>query len=271
LTVIAQNQRRFDASAEHAGAKVLINKSDCNACHALNAKSLGPSLTQVALKYKGDKTAENKLIKKIINGGSGVWGDAMMPAHSSMNAAEVRSIVKYVLSLSEKKAASKNLPVTGTYVTREQPDQTNKGSYIFRAAYKDKGAGRSGPQLGESLIVLRHPLIQVSDMAASGGIEFFRNKSVAGAKEKGAHLLLKNIDLTDIKTVEIIGTNRKSPGSLTIRLDAPDGMLIGKAVSTSSETKAVVTQLTPTNGKHDLYLVFEEAGGQITSILVKDR
>src|SRR5690606_9546485 len=104
-TVVAQNQNPFAVSAQYARAKALIKKSDCNACHAVDTKSLGPSFTDVALKYKGDKTAEGKLTKKVINGGSGVWGDAMMPAHSSMSTAEVSSIVKYVLSFSEKKTA----------------------------------------------------------------------------------------------------------------------------------------------------------------------
>jgi cytochrome c len=40
MTVVAQNQNRFDVSAQHASAKALINKSDCNSCHAFYPGSL---------------------------------------------------------------------------------------------------------------------------------------------------------------------------------------------------------------------------------------
>ena len=271
MTVIAQNQNRFDASAAYAGAKVLINKSDCNACHALNAKSLGPSFKQVALKYKDERGAQSRLVKKIINGGSGVWGDAMMPAHSSMTDAEVNTIVKYVLSLSEQKAAVKNLPVTGSYTTSEQADKSNKGTYIFRAAYKDKGTKYAAAQQGECVVVLRNPTILVSDIDGFNEIEFYRNKSVAGVKNKGAYLLLNEFDLTDIKSLEIVGSSRKGAGALQVRLDALDGTMIGQAVADTADTKPVVAFLTPTSGKHDVYVVFDEPGAQITSIRVKNR
>lgn len=271
MTVVAQNQNKFDASAADAGAKVLINKSDCNACHALSTKSLGPSFKQVALKYKGDKGAQGKLVKKIINGGSGVWGDAMMPAHSSMTDAEVNSIVKYVLSLSEKQAAPKNFPVIGSYTTREQEEKSNKGTYIFRAAYKDKGTKYAAAQQGESIVVLRNPTILVNNIDGFNHIEFYRNKSVAAVKSKGAYLLLKELDLTDIKSMEIAGTNRKGAGALQVRLDALDGTMLGQAVADTAETKPVVARLTPSSGKHDVYVVFDEPGAQITSIQVKDK
>jgi cytochrome c len=81
LTAIASRQGSVDASAGYAGATALISKLDCKSCHAVNEKVLGPSFTQVAQKYKGDPSAPGKLVRKIITGGSGVWGDAMMVAH----------------------------------------------------------------------------------------------------------------------------------------------------------------------------------------------
>ncbi len=270
MTVIAQNQGKFDASAEYAGGKLLIDKSDCKACHALSTKSLGPSFTQVSLKYKGEKGAEAKLMKKIINGGSGVWGDAMMPAHSSMSNAEVGKIVKYILSVSDKKKATKNLPVSGSYTTLEPSEKTNKGSYILRAAYRDKGTKSSAPQLGESVVVLRNPVITIGDIDDFKAMDFFRNKTVAAVKEKGAYLLLKSIDLTDVKRLEVTGTNRKAAGGYQVRLDAAGGRVIGQAVSPGAEIKPVASQLLPTTGKHDVYIVFDDVDAQITSIAVKN-
>ncbi len=271
MTVIAQNQNRFDASAAHAGAKALLKKSDCNACHALKTASLGPSFEKIALKYKDDKTAQNRLVKKVISGGSGVWGDAMMPAHTSMSNAEIGSIVKYILSLSEKKAAPKNLPVTGTYTTNEQPGQTNKGSFIFRAAYKDKGTTLAPAQQGESIVVLRNPNILIADADEFQGLDFNGNKSVATVKEKGSYVLLKQIDLSGLKGLTISGTKRNGCGAFEVRLDKVDGTPITKSVTAANDDNSQTAPLAEMTGKHDVFIVFNEAGGRITSITAKNK
>jgi cytochrome c len=271
MTVIAQNQNKFDASAAHAGAKALIKKSDCNACHALNTASLGPSLNRIAQKYKDDKTALTRLTKKVINGGSGVWGDAMMPAHSSMSTAEVGTIVKYILSLSEKKPAPKNLPVTGSYTTNEQPGQTNKGSFIFRAAYKDKGAKLAPAQQGESVVVLRNPNIPIADADETHNLDFSSNKAVATVKEKGAYVLLKQIDLSGVKSLTLTGTAKKQSGAFEVRLDNADGNSVSKSVTPDTAGNSSTIQLAETTGKHDVFIVFNEPGSKITAITVKNK
>jgi len=61
----------------------LAKEKNCLACHAIDQKLVGPAYKEVAAKYKGDKSAENKLATKIQKGGSGVWGadpDAGEPA-----------------------------------------------------------------------------------------------------------------------------------------------------------------------------------------------
>ena len=84
------------ASANQA----LAQKSGCLACHAVDKKVLGPALKDVAAKYKGDKTAEAKLVAKVKAGGSGVWGPMPMPANSpQVKDEDIKSIVQWVLSL----------------------------------------------------------------------------------------------------------------------------------------------------------------------------
>ena len=58
----------------------LIDASDCLSCHQLNRKSIGPAYSDVARKYHRDSTATARLMKKIRDGGSGVWGNVAMPA-----------------------------------------------------------------------------------------------------------------------------------------------------------------------------------------------
>ncbi len=229
MTVVAQKQNRQDLGAQFATAKALISKSDCNACHAVNKKSLGPSFTSVAFKYKGSSTAEKALVKKVINGGSGVWGDAMMPGHASMPAADVSTIVKYILSLSEKKAAPANLPVTGSYTTSEGPGKTNKGSFIFRAAYRDRGTKLAAAQTGESIVVLRNPLIPVADADRLEGFEVSGNAAFARVKQEGASLHLDNVDLNGLKSIVLLGSGQQASGAYEVRLDSLSGKVIGRS------------------------------------------
>jgi cytochrome c len=77
-------------------AKLAVEKA-CMACHALDKKVVGPSYKDVATKYKGDAKAEAKLVKKVMEGGSGVWGAAFMPPNASLKDDEAKLLVKWVL------------------------------------------------------------------------------------------------------------------------------------------------------------------------------
>ncbi len=87
-------------AADAAAAKALAQKSGCLACHSVDAKVLGPAYKDVAAKYKGDKTAEAKLVEKVKKGGSGVWGNIPMPANSpQVKDEDIKTIVGWILSL----------------------------------------------------------------------------------------------------------------------------------------------------------------------------
>jgi cytochrome c len=79
--------------------EALAKKYNCLACHAVDKKVVGPAYKDVAAKYKGDAGAEAKLVAKVKNGGSGVWGPIPMPPNSSVPDADVKALVKWVLSL----------------------------------------------------------------------------------------------------------------------------------------------------------------------------
>jgi cytochrome c len=77
----------------------LAKKNACTACHAVDKKIVGPAFKEVAAKYRNDKTAEAKLVKKVKEGGVGVWGQVPMPPNSTVSDADVKTLVKWVLSL----------------------------------------------------------------------------------------------------------------------------------------------------------------------------
>jgi cytochrome c len=90
------------ASGAHAAdaekAKALAQSKNCLACHAIDKKLVGPSYTEVAKKYKGNKDAEAMLVKKVINGGGGVWGTIPMPPNP-VKEDEAKTLVSWILSL----------------------------------------------------------------------------------------------------------------------------------------------------------------------------
>jgi cytochrome c len=78
--------------------QALATSKNCMACHAAEKKLVGPSYKDVALKYKGQKDAVDKLAVKIIKGGSGVWGPVPMPANAQVNEADAKKLAAWVMT-----------------------------------------------------------------------------------------------------------------------------------------------------------------------------
>ncbi|CAG4884681.1 Cytochrome c-552 [Georgfuchsia toluolica] len=81
--------------------QALATAKGCMACHDIATKKLGPSYKDVAKKYAGQKDAEAKLTKKVLEGGSGVWGAIPMPANKTMGVteADAKKLVAWILGL----------------------------------------------------------------------------------------------------------------------------------------------------------------------------
>lgn len=79
----------------NASGQTMIETSDCLACHSINEKMIGPSYKEIAAKYS-EKDIEI-LASKIIEGGSGVWGDVPMQAHPQFSKEDAKKMVEYIL------------------------------------------------------------------------------------------------------------------------------------------------------------------------------
>lgn len=85
------------ASGAQADEKI-AQANGCMTCHQIDKKILGPSFKDVAAKYKGDKGAEAMLVKKVKDGGKGVWGEMPMPPNAHVKDADIAAIVKWILA-----------------------------------------------------------------------------------------------------------------------------------------------------------------------------
>jgi len=82
----------------------LIGASDCTTCHRLNKEgsgaTIGPAYSEVAAKYApAADTTIDRLVKKVISGGSGVWGAVPMTPHPALKAEDVKTMVTYIMTL----------------------------------------------------------------------------------------------------------------------------------------------------------------------------
>jgi cytochrome c len=78
----------------------LAKKHLCTTCHVVKgAKTIGPTYAEVAKKYAGQSDAEAKLAEKVKKGGSGVWGQVPMPPNAAVPDADLKALVKWVLSV----------------------------------------------------------------------------------------------------------------------------------------------------------------------------
>lgn len=76
----------------------LAQANGCMTCHQMDKKVLGPSYKEVAAKYRGNAGAEAVLVKKVKDGGKGVWGDMIMPPNAHVKDADIQAIVKWILA-----------------------------------------------------------------------------------------------------------------------------------------------------------------------------
>lgn len=275
---VSEAGHKFSEATYLGTGKVLMEKSDCKACHFTDKKSVGPAFTDVAKRYKGDANAVASLSNKIIKGGGGVWGDAIMTAHPQLGTADASEIVKYILTLSDKQVATPSLPTTGTYA----PDKSAKGNLVLQASYKDKGANGLPSQTSEQVLILRNPTLAMgASNSQSKGITLFKMGTqpypLVIVMASDTYVKFDQLDLTGIKAMEFAVAVPKAQliavgGRVEIRLDSPTGQLVGQTEELlPNESKdpadmfkpsiAKVT-LTPVSGQHDLFFVFknEKAG-----------
>jgi cytochrome c len=245
-------------SAKYLAGKQLIDGSDCKSCHMLDKPSVGPSYTQVAKRYKVDKHALGFLPMKIIKGGNGNWGDRLMSAHPQLTVEQTTEMVRYILSLSDQKAA---MPATGTVVTRQHIGTGDEGKYFFTLTYTDKGANGIGPITSREVVSFRNPKVEAEDFDASSSSWLDRPNAGALAfmnARNGSFLVFKQIDLTGVQSLTYRLASEPG-GTIQVRLGSPTGEVVSavdvKSTGGFKNWSEVKAPLKTTSGVHNLYFV----------------
>ena len=82
--------------------EVLIAYSDCSTCHKKDKRSVGPAFRDIAKRYPVQQVYLDMLAQRVISGGSGSWGRAVMSAHPKVSPEDAKMMVSYILSLKEE-------------------------------------------------------------------------------------------------------------------------------------------------------------------------
>lgn len=85
--------------------ETLFKEGNCNNCHVAEYQTIGPSLIEIAAKYKDNKEAQAKLEQKVRMGGSGTWGVLSMPGtRASISDESIKILVAWILEQKAKPA-----------------------------------------------------------------------------------------------------------------------------------------------------------------------
>ena len=79
--------------------EVLIAYADCYSCHKTDLRSVGPAFKDIAKRYPVQRVYIDMLAQKVISGGKGAWGSAVMSYHSKLSSDDAKVMVSYILSL----------------------------------------------------------------------------------------------------------------------------------------------------------------------------
>ncbi len=275
---VQQGHVQADKTVGLSAGEMIIADSDCAACHQKNGESIGPSFVDIARFYKGKNKAQASLVKKIIEGGSGVWGETAMPPHADMSIVEARTAVKYILAVAEEKLKVP-LPLQGEFSIKQEEIVARDGTVILRAAYEDRGVNDLPSIKAEKTLTLDNPYIDASEVIEEQDINFLTvsNPPVSlkvGLKD-GAYLKFAEMDLRGVKAIDIFGAADPEfavGGYIEVRLGSETGELLGKSESFVAQEMddASFTQrinLAPREGRHSLTFVYKNNDKRVDKAL----
>ncbi len=254
-----------------AVAQMLMSQSDCAVCHQPERESNGPSFMAIAERYAGDAGALDALARKVVEGGSGIWeAETVMPAHPALSMNDARTMVDYILNIGNEMAGS--LPPSGTYTPVVPEDDYGHGSVVLRAAYTDHGAGVIPSQRSEQAYVLRSPILDLgsADEVDRVRVEAARRGSgpMTIIPSDSSYAAFRGLDFTGVGRIRVTASANAragdAGGTVELRLDERDGMLLGEVVvdppdpdaGWGGEPNPAEDIPVSVAGRHDLYLVF---------------
>ncbi len=93
LTGVAHHAVAMDKAA----ARAAFDNNGCASCHQVKEKLVGPSLKDIAKRYKGKQVAA-ELAVRIREGSEGRWGDMPHPAIAGLEPTDADLLARWILA-----------------------------------------------------------------------------------------------------------------------------------------------------------------------------
>lgn len=227
LAAIRTTESISSSSLSFLQGKELMEGSDCFACHAMQDASVGPSFQQISQRYK--LTDKEKLAHKLLEGGSGVWGEKLMPAHPQHTASEAASMISYILALTEEADEGKKLEAKGRIPDK---DLASDKLLILTASYTDQGANDQPSIQREERKILLPSLLPAVSYDYSKRIKAKPYNEAgdlyAEVALNGCYIGYQNIDLTGVKRIRVKIRSTSDWVEVELRQKSPEGKLLNK-------------------------------------------
>lgn len=257
---------REAASAVHDPGWERMKSSDCFNCHAVDYRIIGPALTEIAARYRGDEDALEESTERVSVGSSGVWGEVPMLSHPQHSREEIRQMVAWVLALDgDEPAYEIQRGLRG--LVKTEPEG---GGCVLEANYSDGGSETIGPLVGRARLRLRHPAVEGEHFSSRSGTSTLSSESASGgdfvgAINSGNHLRFDAVDLDGIERVSLRVSSAGVGGWIELRSNEIDGMLLARTEVVPNgaweEWYEIELPLANPGGLHDFLVVFGNDDG----------
>ena len=264
--ILTQNQ---DAgNFNYLKGQQLAATLDCKSCHSVDNVSIGPTYLAISERYSGKQGALSYLTDKIIQGGSGVWGERAMIPHPELSKSDAEEIVNYIFSLGDKSGGKRQLK--DEIILKDHIGKEIDGLYLLNATYTDQGANGIEPLQSRDYITLRNPFVQAEDFDEGNvrlGTITTDFLTYATSINHNSFIRFNSIDLRNVKqlkfkvraqsggVIEVHHGNRNGPMISSIKISA---RITGDQV----QWIEMLADLKETKGVQDLFFVFTDETGK---------
>ncbi len=239
----------------------LMKASDCFNCHAIDQKILGPSLVDIAAKYRGQPGTLDASVRRVREGSTKIWGEVPMLPHPQHTTDEVTIMLRWVFGLEKGKGG----PALARGLTGEvtAPKEDKPGTFVLEATHTDAGRAPAGSLSGKASVTLRSRRRE----AEAGEIQGAKNLGNAvGAIDHGHRVKLAGINLADVGGITARVSSGNVGGKIEFHAGSSDGELLGsvEVPNTGGWDKYIELQFAlPSSApriRTDVYAVFVNPG-----------
>lgn len=140
---------------DDAGAAIAIQamaQSNCFGCHDFASRRAGPSFREIQARYASGPAQEDTLAAHILHGSAGAWGQAAMPPHPDMAAAQATRIAQWLLR--QQRADTQYLLGTEGSVRMQAQDRPGpRAGLVLQATYLGTEPGQA-PATGRDALAI---------------------------------------------------------------------------------------------------------------------